>query len=343
MIVYINPDIFLIEEEDINRAVAKIFELFFEDKFILDQDSVDAIFIENDIKDSKFFRDYFSENSKDRLFNKVQEILQKTAYQTSLHKKYLTTIKIGLGIGEIHPVEAYRILNAESRIVLENGANDWKFIKGIVNKYANHKSRKSIYKLIQKAIKENRLLPENAGGVGGVRSRIEQLSELQYKDIVKYKVMAIFDSDRDSAAVLNSDQRSLIRFLKSNDSIVEIADAICESSDKCLWHMLYKRGIENYLPLDVVLQYLTLPETLCLELQNLTADQYDFFRYDIEELSKKEIDVKNEFPNLFLLDWTREELEKRCTNPKLKLELGNGTLEDVSEIEIILTNIARII
>lgn len=242
---------------------------------------------------------------------------------------------------EIHPEIAFNILNNPSIIIVENATNDWKFIKGIIYKYANHPKRRSVYMLLKKSLDNLLLIAEQAGGKGQIKSRFEDLKEHRYKDIHQYKIMALFDSDRSDNKSLNHEINSLINYLKGKE--IDCTTAIHEDSDLIIWHMLYKRELENYTPVDVLIKNLSLTPEEQIDLLSKIPEELDFLDYEEFVKANKHIAVKTDFPDLFLKEWTRDKIEERCEEHKVSIELPNGTLLEVSEIEQILLKIAKII
>lgn len=349
MILSFNPQVFETDQEEILKRLSQIFDLV-----LLERKSVDLVDIYsfystvfdeigNYIFDEgKFSLNSLSEIDKRRLKVFFNILVQEGTYIDRSREKYLTTLKIGLQEDEIHPEIAFNILNYPSIIIVENAANDWKFIRGIINKYANHPKRRSIYMFLKKALDNLLLIAEQAGGKGQIKSRFEDLKEHRYKDIYCYKIMTLFDSDRSNNKSLNDEQKSLIKNFKGKE--VDYTTAIHEDSDLIVWHMFYKRELENYVPVDVLIDEIPLTTKEKTDLTSKSAEEIDFLDYE-ESLKNNpnHIVVKRDFPELFLKEWTRDKIEKRCEEHKVSIELPNGTLEEVSEIEQLLLKIAKII
>ena len=345
MIISINPTIFKSTDVDVLSELSKILNLATTERHLVDiQSFYDCVFDNDDnyiFNDTNLSIGYFSTYNKSQIESFFDDLMEQSAYLTEIHKKYLTSISIGLGTNELSPTIAYRILNEPSKIILENATNDWKFIKGIVEKYSNHKKRKSIYKILQKAVENNWIEPENAGGKGQLKNRFIDLSANRYKNIPKFKLAVIFDSDKDYNAI-KDEQKKIIEFFK-NKQIQLFEEAFYEETDRVVWHMFYKREMENYAHLDVILDNFELTDVQNKDLKSKNPHEYDFLDFDDYLKSNEDINVKNEFPELFLKNWTRDKLEQRCEHHKVKIELPNGTLEDVTEIEQILIKIAKIV
>ncbi len=344
MIISINLDLFNHENDEILNKINKIIDFIFEKELIWDSDNISDLFEENNFFiNSRFYDIFLSKYQKTTINENISVIKEKRAYQTSLHNHYLKKISIGLGNKDVHPNIAYEIISKPSAILVENGENDFKFIRGIVNKYKNHKSRKTLYRYIEKQLELKNLLSENAGGRDSILSRFRTLCKESYEHIEKYKIFILFDSDKNNTdKIVNNEQKKIIGKLKRKE-IKDIADCEFENTDVCTWHMLYKRNIENYLPLPVLKKNFNLSNEITIKLDNFTNNQRDYVNYS-DLLKDCKIDIKNDFPKLFLdQSWTKEQLEHHCEHHFVSHELPNGTQESISEIEIILLKILRIL
>ncbi len=202
---------------------------------------------------------------------------------TKLHKQYLTRLVIGYDLGEIHPDDAYRIIKERSIVIVENNPNDWKFIRGIIDKYQSFGKRKNIYKLIKKSLDSDShyLTCDHAGG-SGIQSQIESWATGIYQNIYNFKLMALFDSDKKHANDFKQDYKNLLAYLKTRSISNPPAenDLIYEESDLIVWHMLFKRCIENYIPLDIIIENITnLTDIHKSNLKSLSSSEVDFIQY----------------------------------------------------------------
>jgi hypothetical protein len=349
MIISFNPSLFESDDDEILQQLSQIFDLIVLKRQLIDVVDIDSFLstILNEdgeyiFNEAKFSEIGLSPIDKRRLEDFFTILLKNYPYLTKVKRKYLTTLHIGLEDNEISPQLALKILSNPSKIIVENAVNDWKFIRGIVAKYAKHPERKSIYLFIKNSVEILALEAEHAGGKGQIRNRFEDLKDHRYKDIYQYKLMTIFDSDRDNNITLNHEQNALINYFKGK--AVGYEDARHENSDSIIWHMFYKREVENYVPVDILItEESALTEKEKEALVEKSPEDIDFLNYVAFLDSNKSINVKQDFPEMFLKDWTRNLLEKRCEQHKEYIELPNGTLEKVSEIEVILLKIAKII
>lgn len=281
-------------------------------------------------------------------YEKIEKLLVGSDKElTSVLKYYLTSIKIGYEDkdNEIEPETALRILSIESKIVLENRINDWKFIKGVTEKYCNHKVRRSIYSLIRNAITNEWLLADTGGGIGEITKTIESLiTSKKYDYIYKYKIMTIFDSDKQNEGdQLGGNQIKIIEFVKGQP-LTTATNVFYEDSDKVFWHMLYKRKLENYLPINVLLNEIKkLSETQKEDIKCKSPKDLDYIEYNFQNIGLGEKEIKSNFPEYFLAPFSYALLEDRCAHHKKKHINQGNKKEDITELEEILLKIARII
>ncbi|MEH1935730.1 MAG: hypothetical protein V7L14_18935 [Nostoc sp.] len=356
MIVQFNPDLFVSEDVNIQSKTSKIILEILEDKFLWDIDNLDELFLADDVNNFKmpFNEKWISIGDKEKLRDKINEIYSISAYITPEHHHYLTTIRIGINNDEIHPSDAYKIINERSIVIIENYPNDWKFIKSLIEKYEHFARRKSIYQLIKKALDNRYLFYDHAGG-SGIQKQIQGWKESVYQNIYQYKLIAIFDSDKKHPTDFKGEYKNLIQYIKNRsiDTPPSRNDIIYDDTDIIVWHMLHKRAIENYVPLNVINENITnLNDNQKENLDQLdkTPEIMDFIVYYKPTgqptdyyISIGKDKVKEQFPEMFLTNFLPSELEDRCNHHKVSIKLPNGTTEQVSEIEQILLKIAKII
>lgn len=350
MIISFNPIIFQSQDAEIQSTLSKILlELMITSIHFVDIKSVSEIFYDENGKyifdlnviSKIHFSSQQQKNFKDFLNKKSRENI------TGLYKQHLRQIVIGNNIHnkEIHPKNAYKIITERSKVIVENGINDWKFIKGICQKYSSCKmTRKSIYQLLNRAIKDEVLEPENCGGIGEITKVTQKwINSNRYENIYQYKLMAIFDSDKQDSNKFITPHKSKIQYFKKleNISAIQSFDYEYEPTDLIIWHILYKRKIENYIPLNVLFANVKLMTTKQeTELNAKTDHELDFIEYNQDNIGLSGQKIKEQFPEMFLSDFTYRDFEQRCKHHKIFLQEAN---ELVSEMEQILLKIAKII
>ena len=349
MIISFNSTIFQTQDEEVQSNLAKILVILIENNHFIDNKSISSIFFDNEYKyifdETDVSQRYLSMRDQQKLKDYITNNRKPI---TQLHRNYLTHFTIGTNLGEIHPNDAYKIINERSLVIIENYPNDWKFIRGIIYKYEHFGDRKSIYQLIKRALENSYLIYDHAGG-SGIQQQIQGWVEGIYEKICRYKLMAIFDSDKKNPSDFKEGYKNLIKYLKNISIDFPLAedDKIYEDRDRIVWHMLYKRAIENYVPVNVIKQNITnlsSEQIANLEQLDKTSEIMDFIVYQKPTyISIGKSKAKEQFPEMFLTNFLTSELENRCNHHKIKIKLPNGTIEEISELEQILLKIAKII
>lgn len=345
MIFKFNEAIFNSQDRDVRTALTRILCDFLDDRFLWDLDNLTSLFLDDrkeiqTIEESLHWKElgtFLQNQIVEQIFIKAEQ----SAYITDIKKFYLSTITIGDGADEVNPKEAIKILNEKSFVVIENHLNDWNFINGIIKNYANYSGKKNIYRIINKSVEDNYLQPRGFGGGGEIKKNLENLTTTSYNGIYRYKIATLFDSDRNEInEKINNTIFYLLTFLKGRDfDPTDISELTYSPDDVMLWHMLYKREIENYIPLELLYSsFPAISSAKQTELNNLDKDQLDFYNFDFcPEVTK------NEASKIFLNNSIREQLAYRCEHHKIKAEKPNGILEDVDELERILLMLAKIV
>lgn len=152
----------------------------------------------------------------------------KTIYRT-----HFTEVLVGNGEDMINIDVALQILNNESYIILENSRYDWPTIKKWIETFDGKvgDKYKTINSIVHNAVKNNKLLPDHAGGCGrNIINRIETLRNGKYAQIYSFKLSTIYDSDKKSK--------------EEGTKHPELEEYLSENH--ILRHELIKREIENY-------------------------------------------------------------------------------------------------
>lgn len=154
------------------------------------------------------------------------------------HKKYLQNITVGYGKNMINIEQMHKMAMLPSYVILENGKYDWSMFEKWVFLYRNDDCFETINKMVNTAIYDGQLLPDNGGGKTNIpnqayiRTSLYPTSELK---LYSYKLLAIFDSDKTSDTDL----------FDHNNDIKTKLDKL-----KVEFYELRKRKIENYFPFE---------------------------------------------------------------------------------------------
>jgi hypothetical protein len=314
MIVSFNTTIFQSEDLDIQSKLAEILIALLKDNHFIENKSINNIFFDHNNKysfnESNISKSHLSERKRQDI---KEYITNNRKTITQLHRSHLTCLIIGNSVNETNPVDAYKIITERSKVIVENGINDWKFIKGICNKYSSGKTkRRSIYQLLEKAIKEEFVESDHSGGIGEITKIVQRwIESSRYHNIHKYKLMAIFDSDRKSENDLTP-HTSKINFLKRADNI-QPNNYMYESTDLIVWHILHKRKIENYIPLNIIFSKIeSINPNQKSALETMNKADLDFIEYTSDNLGIGKLEIKQQFPDLFLTPFSYRDFEERC-------------------------------
>lgn len=346
MIISFNPSIFQSQDSGVQKSLGEILiALMNTNIHFIDIKGIESIFYDESGKYifglNSISEMHLSTSQKVAL----KEFLSKKSRIgiTSLHRQHLVYIVVGTDKDneEMHPESVHRIIKERSKIIVENGINDWKFIQGICQKYSSGRTkRRSIYQLVDKAIRDGAIEPENSGGVGEITKVTQRwIQDSRYKNTFRYKLMAIFDSDKKDPNELTKHKKK-IEYFKERE-VTETIDCEYEFTDLILWHILYKRKIENYVPLNALFNNVTsINQDQKDDLSAKSCGELDFVDYNQNNVGIGVSQIKDLFPKMFLSSFSYHDLEKRCEHHKVFLpEAG----ECISEMEQILLKIAKIL
>lgn len=160
-------------------------------------------------------------------------------------QKYFTTIDV-----DLLPYSALeKMLTQPSRLLIENSCNEWGVYKNIMGTYKHDRKYKNLFTALEQAKKENRISSLHGGGYTTFVGLIRENEKGDYANVFKYKVCIIFDRDTDDASSYDVRKNGLFNFLCSKSS-TEITDNDIYSLNQngYIWHMWYKRTVENYFP-----------------------------------------------------------------------------------------------
>lgn len=161
-------------------------------------------------------------------------------------RKYLRTIVVDAS----WPVPRLKqLIERSGRLLIENDY-EWDVYKKIIHIYAaEDRKYKYVFGLLQYARLHNLLVPMHCGGFSQMAILcIRHNADGEYKSIVEYKYMPIFDRDTTSAIIIDPNKNALITEFtgKSYSLFNQDNDLYVLDQPKYVWHMWYKRAIDLY-------------------------------------------------------------------------------------------------
>ena len=163
-------------------------------------------------------------------------------------EKHLTTITL-----TDFTVENQRaILFKPSELMLENAPYEWNIYRNLINAYTEHRKFGNVFKYLKQKVENCCLVPENAGGFGNMKKMTILKNTGEYHHQYRKKVCLVFDRDTDDDVTYDHEKKNLFVLLAKKDHTQMGEDDINKLTydGAYIWHMLWKREIENYFPID---------------------------------------------------------------------------------------------
>lgn len=174
---------------------------------------------------------------------------------THEHQCFLTTV----AVDDDFDVNDLKLLAAHpAYLICENNNYEWDIYKHFIELYAKDKVLKNIFLFLNDAAKSHKRL--DAVSCGGNTQLIPSYNSIQKHNpsfgLLHKKCCFLFDrdtdTDKDSSGnhVLSYTNDGLFKFLnngKKHDT-TSLSDIYTLEQPKYIWHMWYKRAIENYIP-----------------------------------------------------------------------------------------------
>lgn len=276
-----------------------------------------------------------SQEIQDRIIRAIEKhgsTLQKELFRkfkgfdvTGELRRYLTTYPLNqhtsLAALEI-------ILRKPSRLLVENAPYEWEVYKRIIGTYKSDRKFKNLFLLLEQAKSIKMLTCLHGGGYTTYPALLRQQNKDEYRDVCRYKICVLFDRDTDNEHSFDGNKNALFQFLcgkKSNE--VTDNDIYVLSQSPYIWHMWYKRAIENYFPGK---QYSA--HGIDTSLFPASALEQDYFKIEAGSASGYD---KNKLPKL------AEKMSRADYEVNLKRFGVNG--DELSEMQLFLLKLVKII
>ena len=255
-----------------------------------------------------------------------EQIKSSSAFDpTNEQIKYMTTINLS----DFNEKQCLDLFEKSSLLLIENAPYEWDVYKQMAAAYTHDRSHGNLYKQLIQAIETKKIEPWHGGGFTQYKSLIEQKSTIFADEVIKYKLCALLDSD--GCLIEKKDtwkaKRNIYCFLcnieKEKFTDFELDKIYSLDQKPYIWHMWYKRAIENYFPRKAF-------EDLGLDLSNY-SDKEDWNYIKFKNFNYK----KEQLP----------ELSKSMSQKDYETGLQHFCIqeEDLSEIQLLLLKLIKII
>ena len=234
---------------------------------------------------------------------------------------YITT----LNLSDFEDSQVEALVSRPSWLIVENELNEWPVYKHMMYQYRKDRKFGDFYEMLLQAA-DKTLIPHTTGGYGQFQQAlISHDAEGQYQGTLRYKSCTLVDRDTDGPNLYDANKAKLYTFL-SGKEFNELTDEDIYSLDQphYIWHMWYKRAIENYFPVE---SYRAIGANI--EKIPDTEEERDYLKYNDDIYQKKDL------PRL-TTSITRSKYEET-----LKKFPFNG--EQISELQLFLLKLVKII
>ena len=180
------------------------------------------------------------------------------------------------------------LAGSPSMVLMEN-LREWDVYKSMLTEYCSDVVFGNVYKLLLSAVNDmNRIVPRQSGGAGDMLNLLDSISALGYASVLKEKVVVIIDRDTNSPNTFKDDNKKLLVRLSGKPyRSVNNGDIYSLAQPNHVWHMWYRREIENYFPDS---SFRTIGKTLkpgkSLFEKNYYANVEEYYSYKKNNLKK---------------------------------------------------------
>lgn len=137
-----------------------------------------------------------------------------------------------------------------ARLMVENEAYERPVYERMIDTYAkSDRTYRNIFIKLNKALTEEMLTFQHGGGHGTYVSLLTTFNQREYRDVADWKFCSLVDRDTDNSNDYDSNKDSFFRYMCGQDSTtLSMADVYSLTQRPHIWHMWYRRAIENYFP-----------------------------------------------------------------------------------------------
>lgn len=234
---------------------------------------------------------------------------------------YMTT----LNLSDFEDSQIEALISRPSWLIIENELNEWPVYKNMMYQYRKDRKFGDFYEMLLQAA-DKTLIPHTTGGYGQFQQALTfHDSKDLYHGTLRYKSCTLVDRDTNGPNTYDANKAKPYTFL-SGKEFNGLTDEDIYSLDQphYIWHMWYKRAIENYFPVESY-------RAIGANIEKIPAAEAerDYLKYNDDIYQKKDL------PKL-TVSMTRSKYEKN-----LKKFPFNG--EQISELQLFLLKLVKII
>ncbi|MCH5312360.1 MAG: hypothetical protein J1E57_10470 [Prevotella sp.] len=214
-----------------------------------------------------------------------------------------------------------------AKLMVENESYERPVYKCIISAYAKSDKRyKNIFRKLYKVLLDDMLAFQHGGGYSTYVSLLEIYNQRDYKDVAAKKFCSLVDRDTDNSTDFDAHKKTYFQAMCGKESYeITNEDIYTLTQSPNIWHMWFRRTIENYIPDE---QY----KRLNVQLDTMPANPQD---RNYKKLSEMSGYAKHKLPDLVermsYADFEHGLMHFQCGG------------EDVSEMQLFLLKLVRII
>lgn len=144
-----------------------------------------------------------------------------------------------------------RMAKLQALVLVENKSNEWPVYKKIIELYSQDRNWGTLFAMLSRAVAYDELDGYQGGGCTTYPALLDGFNIGGcYRQLASKKIMTVLDRDTDSKHEYDSQKNSIFNYLAGkNSQTIDVDDIyVLNQPNGWIWHMWYKRAIENYFP-----------------------------------------------------------------------------------------------
>ena len=191
-------------------------------------------------------------------------------------RKYLKL----LDLSAFEDDQIYALVKKQSLLIVENELNEWPVYRHIIHAYTKDRKFGNYYQMLDYAV-DKTLTAHTSGGYGQY-VQVLDVYDKKYNGVFQYKYCTLFDRDTNDATYFDQNKGKLLKTICGKEINEIIDDDIYTLNQPVfIWHMWYKRAIENYFPVENF-------KKIGVDISKIVGDS-DYFKFDQTTYSKSDL------------------------------------------------------